>query len=77
MGGTGEEEPGGGSSTGALCTGFTLVYLVATYFLTCLPIIETYFLQKWSPINSIEVHPQLSHNGHPVDGELVGAGSCT
>jgi hypothetical protein len=26
-------------------------------------------------INSVEVHPQLSHKGHPVDGVLVGAGS--
>jgi hypothetical protein len=26
-------------------------------------------------INSVEVHPQLSKNGHPVDGALVGAGS--
>jgi hypothetical protein len=26
-------------------------------------------------INSVEVHPQLNHNGHPVDGALVGAGS--
>jgi len=25
-------------------------------------------------INSVEVHPQLSNNGHPVDGVLVGAG---
>jgi hypothetical protein len=24
--------------------------------------------------NSVEDHPQLSHNGHPVDGALVGAG---
>jgi hypothetical protein len=24
--------------------------------------------------NSIEDHPQLSHNKHPVDGALVGAG---
>jgi hypothetical protein len=23
-------------------------------------------------INSVEVHPQLSHNGHPMDGVLVG-----
>jgi hypothetical protein len=23
----------------------------------------------------VEGHPQLSHNGHPVDGALVGAGS--
>jgi hypothetical protein len=26
-------------------------------------------------INSVEVHPQLSNNRHPVDGALVGAGS--
>jgi len=27
-------------------------------------------------INPVEVHPQLlSHNGHPVDGALVGAAS--
>jgi hypothetical protein len=26
-------------------------------------------------INSVEVHLQLSNNGHPVDGALVGAGS--
>jgi hypothetical protein len=25
--------------------------------------------------NSVEDHPRLSHNGHPVDGALVGAGS--
>jgi hypothetical protein len=25
--------------------------------------------------NSVEYHPQLSHNRHPVDGALVGAGS--
>jgi hypothetical protein len=26
-------------------------------------------------INSVEVHSQLTSNGHPVDGALVGAGS--
>jgi hypothetical protein len=26
-------------------------------------------------INSVNVHPQLSHNRHPVDGVLVGVGS--
>jgi hypothetical protein len=26
-------------------------------------------------INSIEVHPQLNNNGHPMDGALVGAGA--
>ncbi len=25
--------------------------------------------------NSVEVHPELSNNGHPVDGALMGAGS--
>ncbi len=25
-------------------------------------------------INSVEVHSQLSNNGHPVDGVLVGVG---
>jgi hypothetical protein len=25
--------------------------------------------------NSVEVHPQLSHNGHPVDCVLMGASS--
>jgi len=25
--------------------------------------------------NSGEIHPQLSNNGHPVDGAMVGAGS--
>jgi hypothetical protein len=26
-------------------------------------------------INSVELHPQLSNDGHPVDGALAGAGS--
>jgi len=26
-------------------------------------------------INPVEVHPQLSHSGHPVDGAVMGAGS--
>ncbi len=26
-------------------------------------------------INSVEAHPQMSNNAHPVDGALVGAGS--
>jgi hypothetical protein len=26
-------------------------------------------------INSVEVHPQLSNSGHPVDGVLMGAGA--
>jgi len=26
-------------------------------------------------VNSVEVHPQVSNNRHPMDGALVGAGS--
>ncbi len=66
-------------------------YLLITYFLTYLPMYETFFptylptyetyfltelVTKVKPnINSVEVHPQLSNNGHPVDDVLVGAGS--
>ncbi len=36
----------------------------------------TELVTKMKPnINSVEVHPKLSNNGHPVDGALVGAGS--
>jgi hypothetical protein len=54
-------------------------YLVVTYFPTYLPTYETSFptelVTKVKPnINSVEIHPQLSNNGHPVDGALVGAG---
>jgi hypothetical protein len=39
-----------------------------------LPLIE--WVTKMKPgSNSVEGHPQLSHNGHPMDGALVGAGS--
>jgi hypothetical protein len=52
-------------------------YLVVTYFPSCKPMYKTYFLQhlvtKVKPnINSVEVHPQLSDNRHPVDGALFG-----
>jgi hypothetical protein len=53
-------------------------YSVVTYFPICFSIYETYFLQNWLPrkqnISSLEVHPQLNNNGHPMDGALVGAG---
>jgi hypothetical protein len=47
---------------------------------TYLPIVWNLFpttlVTKVIPnINSVEVHPQLSNNRHPVDGVLVGAGS--
>jgi hypothetical protein len=56
------------------------MYLITILFSTYLPLYEAYFLQKWSTrsnqiLNSIEVHPQLSNNGHPVDGVLVGGDS--
>jgi len=58
-------------------------YQVITYFSTNLPIytrdlFPTQLVTKVKPnINSVEVHPQLSKNNeHPVDGALVGAGSC-
>ncbi len=48
------------------------IYLEVAYFPTYLPIYETYFLEnwlsRWNPnINSVEVHPQLSNNRHPMD----------
>jgi hypothetical protein len=51
-------------------------YLVVTYFPTYLPIYETYFptelVTKVKPnLNSVEVHPQLTNNGHPVDGRCA------
>ncbi len=37
---------------------------------------RTKLVTKVKPnINSVDVHPQLSNNGHPVDGALVGVGS--
>jgi hypothetical protein len=55
-------------------------YLLITYLPTYLAISENYFLTelitKAKPnINSVEVHPQLRNNRHPVDGALVGPGS--
>jgi hypothetical protein len=54
-------------------------YLEVAYFPTYMPIWDlfpTELVTKMKPnINSVELHPQLSNNGHPVDGALVGAGS--
>jgi len=51
--------------------------LAVTYFPTYIrDLFLTELVTKVKPnINSVEVHPQLSNNGHPVDGVLVGAGS--
>jgi hypothetical protein len=38
-------------------------------------VIEQVTKMKPGSSNSVEDHPQLSHNRHPVDGALVGAGS--
>jgi len=55
-------------------------YLEVGYF----PYLSTYIWDLFPPelvtkvkpnINSVEVHPQLSNNRHPVNGALVGAGS--
>jgi hypothetical protein len=58
----------------------TSTYLVVTYFPTYVPYIWDLFPTKLvtkvkTHINSVEVQPQRSDNRHPVDGELVGAGS--
>jgi hypothetical protein len=55
-------------------------FFVITYFLTYLPIHRTYFFTEWvtkvkPDVISVKIHPQLSRNGHPMDGALVGAGS--
>jgi hypothetical protein len=53
------------------------IYLVITYFSTYLPMYMTYIfptelVTKVKPnINSVEVHPQLSNNGHPVENEKI------
>jgi hypothetical protein len=56
------------------------IYLAFTYF----PYLSTYIwdllitelVTKVKPtINPVEVHPQLSHNGHPVDGAAAGGDS--
>jgi hypothetical protein len=53
------------------------IYLVIIYFSTYLPMYETYMfptemVTKVKPnINSVEVHPQLSNNSHPVENEKI------
>ncbi len=53
------------------------IYLVITYFSTYLPMCETYIFPRElvaevkPNINSVEVHPQLSNNGHPVENEKI------
>jgi hypothetical protein len=54
------------------------MYKPLTFFPHLSPNIEDLFLIEWDTrfkphINSVKVHPQLNHNGHPLDGALVGA----
>ncbi len=58
--------------TCALGTGFTLVYI---YMRPTSHRIGNPSETKYSVTNLVEVHPQVSNKGHPVDGKLVGAGS--
>jgi len=57
------------------------IYLPSSYLFSYLStyirdLFLTKLVTKVKPnLNSVEVHPQLSNNGHPVDGALVGAGS--
>jgi hypothetical protein len=55
-------------------------YLIVPYFVTymsiCLNLLLIECVTKMKPgSNSVEDHPQLSRNRHPVDGALVGASS--
>jgi len=56
---------------------FASIYLVSTYFSTYLPMYKTYiFPTEWVTkvkpnINSVEVHPQLRNNGHPVENGKI------
>jgi len=62
------------------------MYKPSTYLPSCylLPYLSTYIwdqfptelVTKVKPnITLVKVHPQLSDNGHPVDGAMVGASS--
>jgi hypothetical protein len=52
-------------------------YLAVTYFPTYIrDLFLTELVTKVKPnINSVKVYAQLSNNGHPVHGVLVGASS--
>jgi hypothetical protein len=52
-------------------------YLVFIYFPTYIwDLFPTELVTKVKPnINAVQIHPQVSNNGHPVNGVLVGAGS--
>jgi hypothetical protein len=73
------------SSVGSLVVKTALTYVSTIYLRTStlFSYLSTY-LRELFPIelvtmkpniNSVEAHPQMSNNGHPVDGVVVGAGS--
>ncbi len=51
-------------------------YIIINYFPTYLCMQNLFptklVIKVKSNINSLEVHPQLNNNGHPMDGMLVG-----
>jgi len=52
-------------------------YVVATYFPIYLTYISDLLFIKWivTKVKLVDIHPQLSHKGHLVDGVLVGVNS--
>ncbi len=54
-----------------------IIIIIFNYLLTYLPTYRTYQFTVWvtkvkPDINSVEIHPHLSDDGHPVDGALLG-----
>ncbi len=50
-------------------------YIIINYFPTYLCMQNLLVIKVKPNINSLEVHPQLSNNGHPMDGMLAGVNS--
>jgi hypothetical protein len=57
------------------------IYLLCSYLFSYLStyiwdlFLKKLFTKVKPNVNSVEVHPQLFNNGHPMDGALVGVGS--
>ncbi len=52
-----------------------LLYIFLPIYLNIRNLLSKLVTKVKPNITSVEVHPQLSNNGHPVDGALVDAGS--
>jgi hypothetical protein len=60
---------------GILENGKASTYLSSDLIFVPIQLLCTKWVTKVKPdINSVEVHPQLSHNKHPVDGCMVQSG---